>query len=64
MVLEGLARGKSFHHMKADMDCFFISTTTEMGFPVEFAVQTPWIVNAMAEVNVSSDGLHVQSSFT
>ncbi|XP_054280083.1 vitellogenin-1-like isoform X1 [Macrosteles quadrilineatus] len=63
LVSEVLREGKSFSYQKTDMDGFHISTTTEMGFPVEFSVRTPWTVRGKTELNVTMDGLGFETAF-
>lgn len=62
-MTEGLAEGKSFNFQKADMNCFHISTTTEMGFPVEFSIRTPWVVSSKADINATKEGIAMEASF-
>jgi len=63
IMSEVLREGKSFSYQKIDMDGFHISTTTEMGFPVEFSVRTPWIVRSKTEMNATMKGLSVEAAF-
>uniref|UniRef100_A0A1B6KR29 Vitellogenin domain-containing protein n=1 Tax=Graphocephala atropunctata TaxID=36148 RepID=A0A1B6KR29_9HEMI len=63
MVVDKLSEGKSMTYQKTDMSGFHISTTTELGFPVQFTVRTPWIVKAKADVNLTSNGLVLGAAF-
>lgn len=57
ILSEILSEGKALSYQKADMDCFHMSTTTDLGFPVEFRVRTPWVVQAKSDLNITLEGL-------
>lgn len=57
MLSEISSQGNTLSYQKADMDSFHISTTTDLGFPVEFRVRTPWIVLAKSDLNITEEGL-------
>ncbi|XP_046683357.1 vitellogenin-2-like isoform X2 [Homalodisca vitripennis] len=63
MVTEGFLNGKSMTYQKTDMNSFHISTTTELGFPVQFNVRTPWIVKSKADFNLTGNSLIFDYAF-